>query len=111
MGASGDGGTGGGSFERYPQFDADAHRQDVREGYGFSGDILRITDNFDVLAQLQIDIEQTTAQRLARIISNAVNSHPSVDLAAEEMRARIQVMEELDSWSTALRVANGSYHD
>ena len=107
MGAGGDGGTGGGSFEGFPGYDAEAHLQDVREGYGSP----HFVDNFEVLAQLHTDIEQATAHRLTRIIGNAVNLHPSVDVAVEEKRARIQIMEELDIWSTALRVENGSYHD
>lgn len=107
MGAGGDGGTGGGSFEGFPGYDPEVHLQDVREGYGSP----HIVDNFEVLAQLDCDIRQAVAERLALLVSDAVKSHPSVDVTTEEYRAMEQITQELNVISTAVRAQNGSLHD
>jgi hypothetical protein len=111
MGAGGDGGTGGGSFDGYPGYDAEAHFQDVRGGTGVQKDSSPLNDPFEILAQLNSDIERLTAKRIARIVSTAINMHPSVDTSTIEHRARIHVVGELEDWSAAVRKENGTYHD
>jgi hypothetical protein len=111
MGASGDGGTGGGSFEGYPEYDAESHLEDIRGGYGFKKDTHSVNDPYEVLAQLNRDIDHATALRIAQLVGDAIDMHPSVDISTVENNARMQVVDELNEWSTAVRINEGTYHD